>query len=110
MLVNEAAFTVGDGVAEAATVDRAMQLGANYPHGPLAWGQRLGWDKVVRSLDHLRAEYGEERYRVAPLLRRWARRKQQLARSGPWQVRPKRREWQRDPSHVHWPSGRLVWI
>ncbi|HEX9797816.1 MAG TPA: 3-hydroxyacyl-CoA dehydrogenase NAD-binding domain-containing protein [Anaerolineales bacterium] len=79
MLVNEAAFTVGDGVAEAATVDRAMQLGANYPHGPLAWGQRLGWDKVVRSLDHLRAEYGEERYRVAPLLRRWARRKQQLA-------------------------------
>lgn len=78
MLVNEAAFAVGDGIAEAATIDQAMQLGANYPHGPLAWGQRLGWERTAEVLDHLHDEYAEERYRVAPQLRRWARRGYQL--------------------------------
>lgn len=73
MLANEAAFAAGEGVAQADQVDQAMQLGANYPIGPHAWGRQLGFGRVVAVLDHLRAEYGEERYRVAPLLRRWAR-------------------------------------
>jgi len=72
-LVNEAAFLLQDGVAEPEQIDLAMQLGANYPRGPLAWGRDLGYAKIVRVLDHLHAEFGEERYRVAPLLRRWAR-------------------------------------
>jgi 3-hydroxybutyryl-CoA dehydrogenase len=73
MLANEAAFAVGEGVAEADTVDLAMRLGTNYPRGPLEWARQLGYGRVVAVLDHLRAEYGEERYRTAPLLRRWAR-------------------------------------
>jgi 3-hydroxybutyryl-CoA dehydrogenase len=73
MLANEAAFAVGEGVADGDTIDRAMTLGVNYPQGPLAWAQEIGHGRVVAVLDHLRAEYGEERYRVAPLLRRWAR-------------------------------------
>jgi 3-hydroxybutyryl-CoA dehydrogenase len=73
MLANEAAFAVGEGVADAATIDTAMRLGANHPAGPLARAATLGYDKIVTLLDHLHTEYGEERYRVAPLLRRAAR-------------------------------------
>jgi 3-hydroxybutyryl-CoA dehydrogenase len=73
MLANEAAFAVGEGVADAATIDTAMRLGANHPAGPLSRAAALGYDKIVTLLDHLHTEYGEERYRVAPLLRRAAR-------------------------------------
>jgi 3-hydroxybutyryl-CoA dehydrogenase len=73
MLANEAAFALLDGVASADTIDLAMRLGVSYPKGPLEWAQEIGWVKVVAVLDHLHAEFGEERYRVAPLLRRWAR-------------------------------------
>jgi 3-hydroxybutyryl-CoA dehydrogenase len=69
-LVNEAAFALGEGVASAADIDTAMTLGVNYPHGPLDWGARLGLPLVAAALDYLRDFYGEERYRVAPLLRR----------------------------------------
>lgn len=73
MLVNEAAFATLEGVGDADTIDKAMRLGVNYPQGPLAWGKALGYGRVVAVLDHLRAEYGEERYRACSLLRRWAR-------------------------------------
>ncbi len=42
----------------------------NYPRGPLEWADEIGLDHVVMILDGLREEYGEERYRTAPLLRR----------------------------------------
>jgi 3-hydroxybutyryl-CoA dehydrogenase len=73
MLANEAAFATGEGVADMDTIDTAMRLGTNYPKGPLAWAKELGYQCVVDVLDHLQQEYREERYRVAPLLRRWAR-------------------------------------
>ncbi len=73
MLVNEAAFAVLEGVADAETIDRAMQLGVNYPRDPLAWGRQIGYGRVLSVLDHLRSEYGEERYRACLLIRRWAR-------------------------------------
>jgi 3-hydroxybutyryl-CoA dehydrogenase len=72
-LANEALFALGEGVAEAETIDRAMQLGANYPRGPVTWGKDLGYRRVVAVLDHLHQEFGEERYRAAPLLRKSAR-------------------------------------
>jgi 3-hydroxybutyryl-CoA dehydrogenase len=73
MLANEAAFTLGEGVAAAEAIDTAMRLGTNHPIGPLTRAQALGYRRVVAILDHLRAEFGEERYRVAPALRRAAR-------------------------------------
>ncbi len=73
MLANEAAFAAGEGVADPETINRAMILGVNYPQGPLAWARELGYRRVVAVLDHLLAEYGEERYRTAPWLRRLAR-------------------------------------
>ncbi len=72
-LTNEAAFAVGEGVAQSDTIDIGMRLGTNYPYGPIEWGKQIGFERVVQVLEHLQAEYGEERYRVAPTLRRWAR-------------------------------------
>lgn len=74
MLVNEAADAVGRGVATAADVDDAMCLGAAYPIGPLAWGDRIGPARVVALLDALTRASGDGRYRVSPTLRRaaWA--------------------------------------
>ncbi|GAB4579512.1 MAG: hypothetical protein Fur0022_22500 [Anaerolineales bacterium] len=73
MLINEAAFAVLEGVADAETIDLAMRLGVNYPRGLVEWGRELGFSRVIAVLEHLRAEYGEERYRVCRLLRQWER-------------------------------------
>ena len=54
-------------------VELAMTKGVNYPRGLLAWGELLGLDTVVRELEALHARYGEDRYRVSPLLRHAAR-------------------------------------
>ncbi len=72
MLINEAADAVFWGVANAEDVDRAMKGGVNYPKGLLEWAEEVGLDRCVRALDDLKAEYGEERYRCSPLLRRCA--------------------------------------
>lgn len=73
-LVNEAAFALGEQVADAGAIDTATRLGLHYPRGPLEWGDRLGLDQVVAALEALEHETGDTRYRVAPLLRRqvWA--------------------------------------
>ena len=70
MLANEAADAVHQGVCSARAVDIAMQKGVNYPRGPLAWLDAIGMGQVVTVLSNLAATYGEDRYRVSPLLRR----------------------------------------
>lgn len=70
MLANEAADAVNQGVCSAQAVDLAMQKGVNYPRGPLAWAGQIGLQHVVTVLVNLAAIYGEDRYRVSPLLRR----------------------------------------
>ncbi len=74
MLTNEAAFAVLDGVAADDTIDTAMKLGVNYPRGPVEWARELGFQRILAILEHLHAEYREERYRPCLLLRQWARR------------------------------------
>jgi 3-hydroxybutyryl-CoA dehydrogenase len=70
MLANEAADAVNQGVCSAAAADIAMQKGVNYPRGPLAWADAIGIEHIVRVLANLATSYGEDRYRVSPLLRR----------------------------------------
>ncbi|HEP1894623.1 TPA: 3-hydroxyacyl-CoA dehydrogenase [Kluyvera cryocrescens] len=72
MLANEALDAVQKGVACAEDIDTAMRLGVNYPRGPLAWGESLGWGRVLRLLENLQQHYGEERYRPSALLRQKA--------------------------------------
>ena len=70
MLANEALDAVNQGVCSAQAVDIAMQKGVNYPRGPLAWADAIGLRHVFTVLANLGATYGEDRYRVSPLLRR----------------------------------------
>ncbi len=70
MLANEAADVVYQGVCTAPAVDTAMLAGVNYPRGPLAWADAVGLHQIVNVLTNLAASYGEDRYRVSPLLRR----------------------------------------
>jgi len=70
MLANEASDAVAQGIASAADVDVAMQKGVNYPRGPLAWADALGLVLVRDTLTHLASHYGEDRYRLSPLLAR----------------------------------------
>ena len=57
------------GAALASAIDLAMQKGVNHPKGLLEWVDEWGLDRVAGELDELRSRYGEERYRVSPLLR-----------------------------------------
>ncbi len=68
MIMNEAAFAVGEGVASVRDIDTAMRLGTNYPKGPLKWADQIGLEVVFSVLKSLQANLGEERYRPAPLL------------------------------------------
>jgi 3-hydroxybutyryl-CoA dehydrogenase len=69
-VINEAAFALGEGVGSAEDIDIGMTHGLNYPRGILAWADEIGLDHVLGVLDALYLERGEERYRVAPVLRR----------------------------------------
>ena len=70
MLANEAADAVYQGVCSAAAADAAMRLGVNYPKGPLAWADGVGLSTIHTVLTHLGNSYGEDRYRLSPLLQR----------------------------------------
>ncbi|MBW9401598.1 3-hydroxyacyl-CoA dehydrogenase PaaC [Leclercia sp. EC_58] len=72
MIVNEALDALQKGVASEQDIDTAMRLGVNYPRGPLAWGEQLGWQRLLCLLENLQRHYGEERYRPSSLLRQRA--------------------------------------
>jgi len=72
MLANEAADAVQQRIASAADIDVSMVKGVNYPRGPLAWADDIGLHRLATVIANLGRFYGEDRYRVAPLLRRMA--------------------------------------
>ncbi|PHM50299.1 3-hydroxyacyl-CoA dehydrogenase [Xenorhabdus miraniensis] len=80
MLCNEALDAINKGIASAEDIDLAMRYGVNYPIGPLAWGEQLGWKHILSTLENLQKFYGEPRYRPAPLLRQLAAGHTQLTR------------------------------
>ncbi len=72
MLANEAADGLGQGLASAADIDRAMMKGANYPVGPLAWADQVGSAWIAKIMAALNTASPDGRYRAAPLIRRHA--------------------------------------
>ncbi|WP_113953421.1 3-hydroxyacyl-CoA dehydrogenase [Arenicella xantha] len=69
MLANEAADTTNQGVADATSIDMAMQLGVAYPVGPIQWADAFGFSNTVSVLQNIHHSYGEERYRCSPWLK-----------------------------------------
>ena len=72
MLANEAYFAMMEGVAEGGDIDTAMKLGTNHPFGPVERAGKIGIDSVSAVLQALHRHFGEDRYRMAPLLQRMA--------------------------------------
>ena len=68
-IVNEAYRALGDEVAAAEDIDRAMRLGANHPFGPFAWAEDTGLYEVVVMLDGLSDEDADTFRPALPLLR-----------------------------------------
>lgn len=68
-VINEAAVLIGEGNGSAADVDLGMELGLNYPVGPVALASRMGLPHVLGLLDGLHEDRREARYRAAPLIR-----------------------------------------
>jgi 3-hydroxybutyryl-CoA dehydrogenase len=78
MLINEAVDAVAMRVASAEDVDLAMTKGVNYPRGLLAWANEIGLERVLGWLERLQSDFGEDRYRPSPLLRRMVRENQRF--------------------------------
>jgi 3-hydroxybutyryl-CoA dehydrogenase len=78
MLINEAVDAVLMRVASPADIDLAMTKGVNYPRGLLAWANEIGIGTVLDRLVNLQDEYGEDRYRPSPLLKRMVRNDQRF--------------------------------
>ncbi len=71
--MNEAAWALMEGVASAEEIDEAMKLGANMPIGPLALIDLVGVDITLDVLEVLYREFGDPKFRPAPILRQMVR-------------------------------------
>ena len=72
-MINEAADLVYTGVATAEDVDKAMQLGANHPMGPLHLGDLVGLDVCLAIMDTIYNETHDPKYRASLLMRKLVR-------------------------------------
>lgn len=70
MLINEAYDALFMNVASLDDIELAMTKGVNYPKGLFEWSKEVGLRRVLSVLEELFKEYGEDRYRPNPLLRR----------------------------------------
>ena len=67
-MINEAIYTLYEGVGTVEAIDMAMRLGANHPMGPLELGDFIGLDTVLAIMNMLHDGLADSKYRPCPLL------------------------------------------
>ena len=67
-MINEAIFTLYEGVGNVASIDKALKLGANHPMGPLELADFMGLDVVLAIMNVLYEGLADSKYRPCPLL------------------------------------------
>jgi 3-hydroxybutyryl-CoA dehydrogenase len=70
-MINEAVFTLYEGVATRESIDGIMKLGMNHPMGPLELADFIGLDVCLAILNVLYDGFGDPKYRACPLLKRY---------------------------------------
>ncbi|MGM9924809.1 MAG: 3-hydroxybutyryl-CoA dehydrogenase [Bacillus sp. (in: firmicutes)] len=72
-MINEAVYTLYEGVATKEAIDDVMRLGMNHPMGPLTLADFIGLDTCLYIMETLHEGFGDDKYRPCPLLRKYVK-------------------------------------
>lgn len=72
-IINEACEALMEGVASVQCIDTTMKLGYGLMFGPFEMADRIGLDKLLKWMDNLYAEFGTQRFKASPILKRLVR-------------------------------------
>ncbi len=72
-MINEAIYTLYEGVANKEAIDEVMKLGMNHPMGPLTLADFIGLDTCLYIMETLHEGFGDDKYRPCPLLRKYVK-------------------------------------
>lgn len=72
-MINEAIYTLYEGVATKEAIDDVIKLGMNHPMGPIELADFIGLDTCLSVMEILHEGFGDDKYRPCPLLRKYVK-------------------------------------